>query len=266
MFITTLQNLLQCPVCMTANSLVFESDNDKTQGSIICNGCQYKFLFQNGILDFLSNDFSYLENKAWCNKLALQRKWWLEERSTLKHKSVKKKWAPSPTLIKKYFSLNSIDTGRHRTVLDVGCGEGDRYKNFFKMTYVGIDPLVLKNSYPFPFIRGVAELLPFIDNSIDVITAIESIDHFFDPKRSIKEMLRCLTPGGVLFVFVGDASITSEAYIDRQGFFTITEDAVHTYHFSTNYFQELLSDHFERLEIDKENDYVAIWGWNKIPR
>jgi len=116
------------------------------------------------------------------------------------------------------------------------------------------------------FIRGVAEILPFIDNSIDVITAIESIDHFFDPKRSIKEMLRCLAPGGGLFIFTGDGSVKSKAYIDRQRFFTITEDDVHTYNFSTNYFQELLYEYFETLEIDRENDYMAIWGWNKIPR
>ena len=266
MFMTDLQNLLQCPICMTANSLVFEPDNDKARGSFVCDGCQYKFLFQNGILDFLSHDFSYLKNKTWCNKLVLQEKWWLEERSKLTHESVKKKWTPSPTLIKKYLRLNSINTGRHRTVLDVGCGEGDRYKNFFKMTYIGIDPLVLKNSYLFPFIRGVAEILPFIDNSIDVITAIESIDHFFDPKRSIKEMLRCLAPGGGLFIFTGDGSVKSKAYIDRQRFFTITEDDVHTYNFSTNYFQELLYEYFETLEIDRENDHMAIWGWNKIPR
>lgn len=253
---------------MMANSIVFEDNNepDNAHGLFICNGCQHKFPFQNGILDFLSNDLLYLKNQNWRNKLALQHKWWLDERSKLKRESGEKKWTPSPTLIKKYLSLSSIDTGRHRIVLDVGCGEGDRYKSFFKMTYVGIDPLVLKNSYPFHFIKGVAEILPFIDNSIDVITAIESIDHFFDPKCSIKEILRCLAPGGALFIFVSDGTVKNETYIDRQRLFTITEDDVHTYNYSANYFQENLENYFETLEVDQENGYLAVWGWNKSPR
>lgn len=265
MIIRDLQNLLRCPICMVANSFAFEDNNepDNARGSFICNGCRHKFTFQNGILDLLSIDFSYLKNQAWRSKLALHQKWWTGERLKLKHGIAGRKWSPSTTLIKKYLSLNSIDTGRNRIALDVGCGSGERYKNFYKMTYIGIDPLALKQSYPFPFLKGIAEILPFVDNSIDVITAIESIDHFIDPKCSIKEMLRCLAPGGSLFIFVGDFAIKNEVYIDRQRLFTITEDDVHTYNYSTDYFREKLVNYFEAFEVDRENGYLAIWGWNK---
>jgi len=67
-------------------------------------------------------------------------------------------------------------------------------------TYVGIDALHLKvaNQYGFPFLVGMADHLPFRDNSFDSAVCIATLDHVADPAMVISESLRILRPGGVL--------------------------------------------------------------------
>jgi ubiquinone/menaquinone biosynthesis C-methylase UbiE len=86
-------------------------------------------------------------------------------------------------------------------VLDLGCGTGFNQRFLANgQTYVGIDPLLLKraNQYGFPFLLGMAEYLPFRDNSFDSAVCIATLDHVGDPAMVISESLRILRPGGVL--------------------------------------------------------------------
>jgi ubiquinone/menaquinone biosynthesis C-methylase UbiE len=86
-------------------------------------------------------------------------------------------------------------------VLDLGCGTGFNQR-FLEdgQTYIGIDPLRLKRAdhYSFPFLLGMAEYLPFRDNSFDTAVCIATLDHVADPAMVISESLRVLRPGGVL--------------------------------------------------------------------
>jgi ubiquinone/menaquinone biosynthesis C-methylase UbiE len=86
-------------------------------------------------------------------------------------------------------------------VLDLGCGTGFNQRFLSNgQTYVGIDPLRLKGAkqYNFPFLLGMAEYLPFRDNSFDSAVCIATLDHVGDPGMVVSESLRILRPGGVL--------------------------------------------------------------------
>lgn len=48
--------------------------------------------------------------------------------------------------------------------------------------------------------RGVAEDLPFDDDSVDAVLFVYSLHHVDDPDRALEEAARVLRPGGVLVV------------------------------------------------------------------
>ena len=50
------------------------------------------------------------------------------------------------------------------------------------------------------FLRGDAAKLPFDDASFDVVVCRFSIHHFREPEIQLREMLRCLRPGGRLAI------------------------------------------------------------------
>jgi ubiquinone/menaquinone biosynthesis C-methylase UbiE len=83
-------------------------------------------------------------------------------------------------------------------VLDVGAMDG-RLKKCLPpdIDYTGIDP-----NGEGSVINGMAEALPFEDDSFDYVMCFASLFHFMDLKRSFSEMNRVLREGGYLMVLV----------------------------------------------------------------
>jgi ubiquinone/menaquinone biosynthesis C-methylase UbiE len=50
------------------------------------------------------------------------------------------------------------------------------------------------------YVKGVAEQVPFDDDSFDVVSSINSLDHVDDVRRAAAEMIRVLRPGGRLLI------------------------------------------------------------------
>lgn len=108
-------------------------------------------------------------------------------------------------------------------VLDVACGTGVLSREIASRTtasgcVVGLDPnegmLALAKEYS-PVIEwenGVAESLPFPDESFDTVVCQFGLMFFDDRNRAIREMLRVLTPGGCLVVAVWDSLKNIPAY------------------------------------------------------
>ncbi len=106
---------------------------------------------------------------------------------------------------------NIVDIKEGSNVADVGCGFGgtinlmnQQYKN---TCFVGlnIDPrqiaaakerITAVNDNRIEFITGNACDLPFDDQSIDALTAVECIFHFPDRETFFSEVARVLKPGG----------------------------------------------------------------------
>ncbi|MCC6930950.1 MAG: methyltransferase domain-containing protein [Gemmatimonadaceae bacterium] len=108
-------------------------------------------------------------------------------------------------------------------VLDVGCGTGILAREIESRIgsvgrVVGIDPspgmlAVAKQLAPVVEWReGVAESLPFPDQSFEAVVSQFALMFFTDGRKALCEMLRVLTPGGRLAVAVWDSLDNIPAY------------------------------------------------------
>lgn len=95
-----------------------------------------------------------------------------------------------------------------RDVLDVGCGaaygtEMLRKEGQARLVVgldINLDHVQSINTLGLTLIRGDAMKLPFNDESFDVITAFEVIEHLDDPQKALGEIRRVLKTGGVALI------------------------------------------------------------------
>ncbi len=87
-------------------------------------------------------------------------------------------------------------------ILDIGCGPGKFRHNFNseKVQYIGLDPIVLPDVEDFPFVRGLAEYIPFDNDTFTDVVVLAAMDHFKDLDRFFHEVIRVLTPNGKLHI------------------------------------------------------------------
>lgn len=80
----------------------------------------------------------------------------------------------------------------HGTLVNVGAGAGSYEPGF--MSVVGVEPsqvmIQQRASSAAPMVRGVAEQLPFRDNTFDVALAVFTVHHWSDPAAGLSEMRR----------------------------------------------------------------------------
>ncbi|MEE9181334.1 MAG: methyltransferase domain-containing protein [candidate division NC10 bacterium] len=90
-------------------------------------------------------------------------------------------------------------------VLEVGSGNGRFLGALLRANQdirgVGIDvaPSLLKH-LPSDAVRSVMELIPFHDDSFDLVFSVEAIEHSANPKAALHEMIRVARPGGWIIV------------------------------------------------------------------
>lgn len=106
-------------------------------------------------------------------------------------------------------AARSLSTNGHPPrILDVGCGTG---ANLLMLNQHGeahgVD--VSPDALSFCHSRGLnnvqygeAECLPYEDNSFDIVTSIDVIEHLDDDVACLQEMRRILRPGGKAVLFV----------------------------------------------------------------
>lgn len=90
-----------------------------------------------------------------------------------------------------------------KKVIDIGCGpRGSMEFMDNAAERIGFDPLAdeyLKlggDQHKMTYVKGYSENMPFADNSIDVVTSINSLDHVEDLPKTLSEIGRVLKPGG----------------------------------------------------------------------
>ncbi len=164
------------------------------------------------------------------------------------------------TLLETYYPR----TGQLR-ILDIGCGTGkmlDELKPFGDVVGADFAPEALQfcitRGAPADLARADVRRLPFADNSFDVVTAMDIIEHIDDDKAASREIFRVLKPGGRLLVTVpAFSSLWSEH-----------DEALH--HFR-RYTTPHLKDVFQRagLHVDKLSYTVTtlfapIWVYRQI--
>jgi SAM-dependent methyltransferase len=92
-------------------------------------------------------------------------------------------------------------------ILDVGCGTGANLEMLAQFgasegVDVSDDALEFCRRKGLKVHKGLAEKLPFADESFDVVTALDVVEHLDDDVAGLKEMHRVLKTGGRALIFV----------------------------------------------------------------
>lgn len=133
--------------------------------------------------------------------------WWFEGRRALLTK-----------VFKKYLKRN-----KDIKILDVGCGTGGNMKflSTFGRVY-GVDNL--KVAVDFSKKRGfkdskVADAynLPFKDESFELVTFLDVLEHIKDDKKALEEAKRVLKPGGLIVITVPALPLIYSEFDKMQG-------------------------------------------------
>lgn len=105
-------------------------------------------------------------------------------------------------------TLPGPQKGETARILDVGCGTGANLEMLANLGEAqGVD--ISEEALDFCRARGLhsvqlgpAEHLPYADESFDLVTALDVVEHLDDDVAGLKEMRRVLRPGGCALLFV----------------------------------------------------------------
>lgn len=110
-----------------------------------------------------------------------------------------------------YWALKEIPD-KNGKLLDIGCGVGDFIESFnyyrpgMKISAVDISKkaisLAKERKIKAEFKVANAQKLPFKNNSFDVVTCFDLIEHVQYPTKAIKEIFRVLKPGGIFHALI----------------------------------------------------------------
>ena len=115
---------------------------------------------------------------------------------------------------KRYFIFKSLLKNEGKNLLDIGCGPpSSSMKDGAFLNYLGygqgmdIEP----RNINFKFTLGNIEKIPFNDNTFDVVTASEVIEHIEHPMQALKEVHRILKPQGVFVMSTPNGNVLFKA-------------------------------------------------------
>lgn len=191
-------------------------------------------------------------------------------------------------------TLEAVGARPKARVLDVGCGRGLDLASQSKKgsILIGCDPSGIMVRRACETLRGKglqpmvvccsAEYLPFASNSLDRVYCKGAIDHFYDPRRALKEMVRALKPGGRLVISVANFEslgcrlgrlynrlhrIFTGKETPRPHFWEIPKD--HVYRFHKKLLLEFMPTGVKLLDLHGISLFWGVPGWGvflkKIP-
>ena len=97
----------------------------------------------------------------------------------------------------------------HARAIEVGSGASGLIFYFDAPCGIGVDPLAVEYRHLFPVwqrrvptVTAFGECLPFADDTFDVVLCDNVVDHAESPQRIVSELIRILSPGGLLYFTV----------------------------------------------------------------
>jgi ubiquinone/menaquinone biosynthesis C-methylase UbiE len=113
-----------------------------------------------------------------------------------------------------------------KSILDVGCGpRGSLEWAHMASERVGVDPLadtyrsLGTDRHGMAYVAAPAETMPFEDGHFDFVSSFNSLDHVVRPDEAAREMVRVLSPGGLLLLIVEvehEATLTEPHRLHQQ--------------------------------------------------
>lgn len=193
--------ILQCPTCRQSG-LDFrgaaQAEESFEEGELNCTGCGADYPVRLGVPVLLPH--GELNTEEWRLWQVHLEKFQARRLDRIAHPNRLVTQLMEGSRPKQPFAqFTGISGGR---VLDVGCGPGKFRFNWTHdgLQYVGLDPIHLPDVRDFPFVRGLAEYLPFTKGSFSHIVVLAALDHFRDPASFFREARRVLEPGGRLHI------------------------------------------------------------------
>jgi ubiquinone/menaquinone biosynthesis C-methylase UbiE len=104
--------------------------------------------------------------------------------------------------------IRSINLTPEAKILDIGCGTGGMLKQLENHGMaVGLDfaPKAIEHCRKrgaINIVRGATEHLPFSDDTFDVVSILDVIEHLDDDNGALVNAFRVTRPGGVVFITV----------------------------------------------------------------
>ena len=121
----------------------------------------------------------------------------------------KRPFTKYPDLLTQYL-VNRYSLSKGKRILDLGCGRGEFLRGFIQYGLKGYgadQSLTAKSVCPEGEILQADlenKILPYKDESFDVIFSKSFLEHFYYPEKLVREIYRILKPGGLVITMVPD--------------------------------------------------------------
>lgn len=168
------------------------------------------------------------------------------------------------------FLRSWISMPQESSVLDVGCGTGEFERIILsehpEQRMIGIDvsdqmlAIARQKCSAYPnvrFLSGSASVLPFSNDSFDLVISASALHYFDKPDASLAEMRRVVKPSGSVVILDWCKDYLTCRFFDA--FFRMTEPAYRRCYTQTEFHRMLASAGFEIRESRKAR-LDPVWG------
>jgi SAM-dependent methyltransferase len=162
-----------------------------------------------------------------------------------------------PSVFTKYL-FNRYEIKKDATLLDFGCGRGEFLNGFIDQGVDGhgvdfTDAAI--EACPKATIKQAdieSDGLPYPDNYFDVVFSKSVIEHFHNPEILVKEIFRCLKPGGLAIIMAPSWEHNYRIYF---------EDYTHRTPFMMPALNDILLMHgFDEVKVSFFKQLPILWG------
>lgn len=185
----------------------------------------------------------------WNHSSELEREWWIRWKARTDLAQAREQLISRARVAEA--TLERFAPGGGRKILQLGPAANGEI-HFIRGDRFAVDPLAefFKETFPelmdpeVRYTQGMAESLPFDDESFDAVLILNVLDHCSDPEAVLGEIRRCLRPGGLLLLQVNTYSRPASRLHDTFGFI----DREHPHALTCGFLHRRLSGDFETLE------------------